>query len=269
MSANILGNGFHLSLAIGQHLWTDLFSEALPVQVGKGHFDVNEQLRPYAALLGEQLGGQVKQLAARTPPLLAPPVEKIKNRYGARLEGLAQRLRTRTQDVVKLEGDWNIHITREGSRFTYSPGAVTVSARFKLVAEGTLNIDHGRFVFPFTVERFVRGSFTLGDLRFEKGKSGLVGTIRDIHLELGEHPVIKTAEVWVDRLVDAKVAAYKELTLLQIGQINKSLEEALGQLKFMAQIDSVNVEINDANLLLQVNFLFQQKLQATLERVGR
>lgn len=262
MNANLLGSsGFHLSLAIGQHLWTDLFSEALPVQVGTGHFNVNEQLKPYIAMLGEQVGIQAKQLAAKTPPLLAPPVEKLKSRFGDRVQNRLNQLRARTQDIVQLDGDWTIHITREGSRFAYSPGAVTVSARFKLVAEGNVNFDHGRLMVPYKVERFVRGSFTLADIRFDKAKGGLVGNIRDMHLELGEHPVIKTAEVWVDKLLEKKLADYKSLTLLQVAQINQSLGEALGQLKFMAQIDNVNVDINDSNIVLQVNFAFQQKAQ--------
>lgn len=262
MSQNLLGSsGFHLSLAIGQHLWTDLFSEALPVQIGTGHFNVNEQLKPYIAMLGAQVGGQMQQLAARTPPLLAPPVEKLKSRFGDRVQRRLEQLRARTKDIVQVDGDWTINITREGSRFTYSPGAVTVSARFKVVAEGNINVDHGRMMVPYKVERFVRGSFTLGDIKYDKNKGGLVGSIRDLHLELGEHPLIKTAEVWADKLVEAKLKDYKELTLLQVAQINQTLGDALGQLKFMAQIDNVNVEVNDSNLVLQVNFAFQQKAQ--------
>lgn len=259
MPPNLFGNGFHLSLAIGQHLWTDLFSEALPVQLGTGHFNVNDQVRPYLALLGEQVEGQVKQLASHTPPLLAPPVERLKGRFGTRVEARLARLRSRFQDVVQVQGDWTLHIVRDGSRFTYSPGAVTVSARFRGVATGTIDIDHGRLIIPYELERFVRGSFTLGDVRYERAKGGLVGSIKDLHFELGEHPLVRTAEVWVDKLVEKKLSAYKELTLLQVAQINRSLEEALGQLKFNAQIENVKVEITDANLVLQVNLGFSQK----------
>jgi hypothetical protein len=265
MTPNLLtGSGFHLSLAIGQHLWTDLFSEALPVKVAGGHYNVNEQLRPVMALLGTQVNSQMKLLAARTPPLLAPPVEKLRTRFGDRVTRRLAQVRHAAGETVKVEGDWHLHITREGSRFTYSPNAVTVSARIKVVAEGTDDVANGRLRIPYKLERFVRGSFTLGDVRFDKNRAGLIGNIRDLHLELGEHPLIKTAEVWIDKLIDTRLAAFKEVTLLKVGQINDSLEQALGQMRFMAQLDDVGVQITDNNLVLQVNFAFRQKQQLAM-----
>jgi hypothetical protein len=263
MNPNLLtSSGFHISLSIGQHLWTDLFSEALPVQVQGGKFNVNEQLRPVIALLGDQMGAQVRQLAAKTPPLLAPPVEKLRSRFGERIDQRLKSLRHRAGDMVKIDGNWTLHITREGSRFSYSSQAISVSARIRAVAEGTIDIANGRRKVPFKLERFLRGSFTLANIHYDKHKGGLIGNVRDLHLELGDHPLIKTAEVWIDRLIENKLARFKEVTLMQVGQINQSLEQALGQLRFMASIDDVGVEINHSNLVLQVNFMFKQKQQA-------
>lgn len=260
MNPNLLASsGFHISLSIGQHLWTDLFSEALPVQVQGGKFNVNEQLKPVLAMLGEQVGQQAKLLAAHTPPLLAPPVEKLRSRFGDRIDQRLKSLRRRASEAVKIDGNWTLHITREGSRFSYSAQSITVSARIRAVAEGTIDVANGRRKIPFKLERFVRGSFTLGNVHYDKVKGGLVGGIRDLHLELGDHPVIKTAEVWIDRLLETRLAKFKDVTLLQVAQINQSLEQALGQMRFMAAIDDVGVEINDSNLVLQVNFLFKQK----------
>jgi len=259
MNASVLGSGFHLSLAIGQHLWTDLFSEALPVRVAGGRYNVNERLQPVISMLGSQMGAGVRQIAARTPPLLAPPVEKLKSRFGSRIDRRLEALRARANDVVKVEGQWRLDITREGSRFLYTSQAITVSARIRATADGTVDIGHGRYKIPFKLQRHIRGSFTLANVRFEKSKGGLVGDVKDLHLELGDHPLIKTAEVWVDRLIEKKLSDYKEITLLKVAQINNSLEQALGQMKFMASIEDVRVEINDSTLMLQVNFAFKHK----------
>jgi len=255
----LTSSGFHLSLNIGQHLWTDLFSEALPVQVGTGIYNVNDRLRPVFALLGDQMNSQVRLLASKAPPQLAPPVERFRSRFGARIDRRLQQLRKGASEAVKVSGTWHLNITREGSRFTYGDQALTVSARIRAVADGTIDIANGRRKIPFKVERYLRGSFTLGDVRYDKNKAGLVGKIRDLHLELGDHPLIKTAEVWIDRLIDKKLSDYKDVTLMKVGQINQSLEQALGQLKFMASIEDVGVEINDTNLVLQVNFNFRPK----------
>jgi len=264
MNPNLLaGSGFHLSLAIGQHLWTDLFSEAFPLQVTGGEYDVNEQLRPLLSQLGTRMNSQMRQLAARTPPLLAPPVERLRHRFGDRVKTRARGLRKRVSEGARINGTWNLNITREGSKFSYGNQSLTVSARVRAVADGTIDIGHGRIRRPFQLQRDLRASFTLQNVRYDKNKGGLVGSIRDMHLELGEHPVIKAAEVWVDRLLDSKLAKYREVTLLQVAQINKSLEDALGQVKFMAAIDDVGVTIDDSNLVLQVNFVFNRKQQVT------
>lgn len=259
---NILGSGFHFQVAFGQHLWNDLFSAALPVQVGGGQFDLTTQTAKALGLVEAQLGQQLKLVSDRTQPLLPPPLQDLKSRYSPQLLGRLKsgrdRLARRVRETVKVDGDWTLHVTREGTRFQYTPDAVSVSAQIKAVADGSIKIQGAAREIPFRVERMVRGSFDLRDVRYDRGRQALQGNLRNLHLELGQNPAIKLAERWIDKALAAKLGNFNPVPMLKIGQINEQLSQALGSLHMAASIDDVAVEINESQLQLKVNFAFKR-----------
>ena len=261
---NLLSSGFHFQVALGQHLWNDLFSAALPVQVGGGKFDVTSHADQVVKMLEDQVGGQVKLLSDKTEGRLPKSVEDLKGRYAPKLR---QQLRlsrdkavSRLQENVKFDGDWTLHVTQEGTKFSYAPDGLGVSAQIKAVADGrvALILPQGTREIPFKLERMVRGSFELKHIAFDRTKGSLMGTIRNLHLELGQSPVIKFAERWIDKALAAKLGAFNPLPMLKVAQINESLSSALGNLQMAASIDDVAVEITESQLVMKVNFLFKR-----------
>lgn len=259
---NILGSGFHFQVSLGQHLWNDLFSAALPVQVGTGQFDLTTQTAKALGLLEAQLGNQVKLISERTRPMLPPPIEDLRSRYSPRLKSRLRsgrdKLARRVKETVQVDGDWTLHVTQEGTSFRYSPEAVSVSAQIRAVADGAIKIQGASRDIPFRVERMVRGSFDLGDVRYDRTKQALLGNLRNLHLELGQNAAIKLAERWIDKALASKVGAFGPIPMLKVGQINQQLSQALGNLQMAAAIDDVAVEINESQLQLKVNFKFQR-----------
>lgn len=261
-AGNLLGSGFHFQVAFGQHLWNDLFSAALPMQVGGGQFDLTTQGATLMRLAEQQLGSQIHLLSDRAQPLLPPPLQELKSRYSPRLktrlrEGrdkVAQRMR----EAVKVDGDWTLHVTPEGTRFRYDPAGLSVSAQIRAVADGKLTIQGAPEPWPFKLERLVQGSFDLRDIRYDRTRQCLQGSLRNLHLELGQNAAIKLAERWIDKALGAKVGAFNPVSMLKIAQINDSLAQALGNLHMAAAIDDVVVDISENQLVLKVNFVFRR-----------
>lgn len=265
MSTNpsLLSSGFHFQVAFGQHLWTDLFSNALPVQVGGAPFDLTDQTWQALGLLENQVGNQIKLLSARTQPRLPPPVQEFSSRVLPRLKQEVKRRRDqlteKAKDAVKVDGKWSLHVTREGTHFDYLPGALHVSAQIKAVADGTIHIKGNPKEYPFHLERLLRGSFTLGNVRYDRQKQSLLGTLDNLHLELGQNQVVKMGEKLIDKLLAEKVGKFNPIPMLKVDQINQSLGDALGALQMMAAIDDVAVDISDNQLVLKVNFMFKRQ----------
>lgn len=255
-----LPDGYHLSLSISQNLWTDLLGEALPIQVGQGEFDAVEATSRLLHTAEDQVRGLLTTVEERIDeaPVLGNPVVKVARERAVAVAkrgraGLSRRLR----DAVQVRGSWKARIAKDGSRFTYRDGGVTLDARAEVEVSGRAILFGDQFEVPFTITRAIDGSATLEDVRFDRGRKQLEGDIRGVSLSLGDSLPMRLLKRVGDRLLAQQVDRFNPLPLIPASTLEGMFTPGSGPLRMSAGIDDLHLGINQNDLTLSVRFAFK------------
>ena len=246
---------YHLSLSIGHGLWTDLVSSALPLQVADGAFD-----------LGKAVYRGVKQLQVRqkVSALLEdrssnPKVKEAKNKISSIWQKNKGEVYKYLNEMLRVEGDWQVFLDREGTDFKYSTQKIGVDAHVKAVLHGKAFLLKDNVELPFHIEKRLGASCSLGDIRFDKGQSAVVGTVQYPMLDLGDHVVLQVLNEAIAKLLSKQVERFSSVPLVPKDQLEEAIAPAGGPLKLQLNIEDVRIEVNDNDLSLKVKFGFSQK----------
>ncbi len=249
-----LPDGFHLSFSISRSLWADLLGEALPIQVGSGDFDVVTQAR--GLLTGVE--SQISQMKLLESPKVPPVAAAAGVRALSALKKARDVVSRKVDDWVKLSGTWKVNVSRDGSAFVYGNNGVTLNARVVATAEGKAVLLNNQFELPFTLEKAVDGTVTLGEVHFDRNSKSLQGRVKNLGVDLGEHLVFRTLKPYIDRLLEEKVASkVNPLTMLKGEQLENLITPGQGPLKLAAGISDLLVTVDDDRLTLSVKFAFK------------
>jgi hypothetical protein len=260
MAPKQLPDGYHLALSVSQQLWTDLLGEALPIQVGQGDWDLVEQ----GKRLLEAAETQVKGLLGGVEQKLdEAPV--VGGRVGRRLRGGLRSVarkgadvaRGRLKDAVAVRGKWRARVSKDGSRFSYHDGGVTLDARAVLEIEGRALLFGEQFEIPFTLSRNVDGTASLEDVSFSRDRKQLEGSVKKVSLSLGNSLPMRVLKLVGDRVLEQQVQKINPVPLIPGSTLEKIILPAEGPLKLSASIDDLNVGINQKDLTLSVRFAFK------------
>ena len=180
-------NGYHLSLSLSRELWSDLLHAALPVTLAEGEFDLVGQAREGLRQLGvrERVAGLLED--RRPPELIVRAGDRARRAWRSRKPAIYKRL----ADVLRVEGTFRVELDDVGSQFRYAEQAVGADAFVKAVVEGTIYFLRENVEIPFTLEKRVGASVTLGDIRFDRGQQAIIGSLQDLALHLGDGAVLE------------------------------------------------------------------------------
>lgn len=255
-----LPDGYHLSLSISQSLWADLLGEALPIQVAQGGFDLVEQGRKLLHAAEDQvrglLTGTVEKLED-APVLRNPAVRSARGRvraFARRGRDVASRS---FREAVKINGKWRARVSRDGSRFSYHDGGVTLDARAVFEVDGKVILFTDRFEIPFVLARDLRATASLGEVGFNRGRKQLEGRLGDVSVSLGESLPLRLLKVLADRLIERQIEKLNPLKLIPASTLEGLLSPGSGPLRFSAGIEDLNVGINENDLTLSIRFAFK------------
>ena len=260
MALKALPDGYHISLSVSQNLWSDLLGQALPIQVGTGDFAVVEQSRNLLHMAEDQVKGllnDVQEKMDEAPVLSAPPVKSLR----ARLKGIAKKGRkvvsARGRESVRVTGKWRADVAKEGSRFTYQEGGVTLDARVSMEVEGKAVLFGDQFEIPFRVGHSVDGAASLVGVGFNRDRRQLEGSLAGISLSLGRSLPLRLLKVLADRLIEQQIDRFNPLPLIPSNTLESMVLPAQGPLKMSAGIEDLHVGIDGQDLTLSVRFDFR------------
>jgi len=256
----LLPDGYHLSLSISQQLWADLLGEALPIQAGSGEFDLLEEGRKLLHAAEDQVRGLLTGVEERideAPVLGNPAVKSVRSR----VRSLARRGRRSTsrrlRESFKVQARWRAHVSRDGSRFSYHDGGVTLDARAVLELDGTALLFGEQFEVPFAIRRYLDGTASVNDVVFNRDLKRLEGRLGEVSLTLGDSLLLRLLKLVGDRVLEQQVKKLNPLPLIPGASLEEMFSPARGPLRFTAGIDDLHLGINENDLCLSVRFAFK------------
>jgi hypothetical protein len=260
MATLALPDGYHLSLTISQSLWADLLGEALPIQVGSGEFDLIDTGRKLLEAAESQVKGLLEGATDRmdeTPVLGSAVVKGVRGKVRGLAKRSARFARNRVKESVKVNGRWRARVSREGSRFSYHDGGVTLDARAVFEVEGKAVLFRDQFEIPFSIGRGVDATASLNDVHFNKDRKQLEGSIGSVSLSLGNSLPLRLLKVVADRVIEKQIQRFNPLPLIPGKTLENMITPGEGPLKLSAGIDDLHVGINENDLTLSIRFAFK------------
>lgn len=259
-AAPLLPEGYHLALSISQKLWVDLLSEALPIQVGEGDFDLIEGGRKLLHAAEDQVKGLLTGVEDRMDEgrVLGNPVFRtVGGGVRALARGGRRRASRRIRDLVKIQGRWRARVSRDGSRFSYHEDGVTLDARAVVELEGRAILLGDQFEIPFTMSRNVDGTASLNRVGFHRGRKQLEGRLEAVSLSLGDSAPMRIVKLVGDRLLERQVGRLNPVPLVPADKFERMIMPSDGPLRLAAGIEDVQIGINQTDLTLAVRFAFK------------
>lgn len=254
MAQQRIGESYDFSMSIGKSLFTKLLGEALPMEVKKGPFNLTENLRDAARQL------QVKEkvaglLEGPQNEALVRVKDRAKDVWGSRREQVYQTI----DRLVRIEGDWEVHIDDEGSEFKFSEQKLGLEAHALLVAHGTATLLDRNIEIPFRVEKRLGAEVGLGDVHYDPQQQAIVGNVKDVGIDLGENILLRIANDIIGKLIETKaLAQVNPLTVLPKRQVDEALAGATAAIKLKMEVTDILLDINDEYVTLKVKFGFEQ-----------
>lgn len=248
-----IAEDFHFSMSIGKGLFTELISAALPMKLSGGEFNLTQQLRDAARQL------QVKEKVAgllegpENTALLAVR-DKARDMWGSRREQVYDAM----DKLIRVEGDWEIQLDREGSEFHYGQQEIGAEAYFKLVASGRAHFLQSNFELPFVIERRVGAEIGLGNVRYDQGKQAVVGDLQNVGMDFGDNLFLKLLNDIAYKIAEQQIGRFNPVPILPKAQLDDLVGGAGSALKLKMEVTDVLLEIGEERMTLKVKFGFTQ-----------
>jgi hypothetical protein len=247
-------NGYHLSLSLSRELWNDLLGAALPVKIYGGDFDLADNTRA----LVKQL--QVRERVAGLLEDRKPPAALVQVRDRARVvwhkrkPGIYRRL----NDTIRVEGKYEVKLDDLGSQLSYGSQQVGADAYLKGTATGTLFLLKENVEIPFTIEKRLGVSVTLGDIHYDRGQQAVIGSLKDLGLHLGDHAVLQLLARLGEYLLEQQLPRVNPVPILKRTQVDEMVGGLGGPLKMKMGVADLDLEVTPTDLTLSVRFGFTQ-----------
>ncbi len=251
--AKAIAEDFHFSMSIGKGLFTELLSAALPRQLVGGEFNLSEQLRDAARQLQvkEKVVGLLE--GPENPALL-----KVRDKARDVWSGRRMQVYDALDRVIRVEGDWEIVLDREGSEFHYGEQEIGAEAYFRLIASGRANLLQSNLELPFVIERRIGAELGLGNVRYDPSQHAIVGDLKDFGVDFGDHLFFKLLNDIVYKVMEQQVGRFNPVTVLPKAQLDELVGGAGTALKLKMEVTDVMLEIGEERMTLKVKFGFTQ-----------
>ncbi len=252
--AKQIGDGYHLKFTIGKALWNDLFGVGLPFEVGKGSFDLVQQVRVGVRQLGvrERVRGLLEDRNVQLPTVVVRGKDAAARVWSNRRETVWRVV----DELVKVQGDWQVVVDREGSDFKYASQRFGVEAHVKAVATGKLYLLRENIEIPFVLEKRIGAEAALADIRYDRDKRALIGHLQDVEVDLGESFVLQMLSRGVERLLAEQVGKVNPVPILRKDQVEEMVSPAGGPLRVKMGVEDVALDVTDEEMTLKVRFGF-------------
>lgn len=247
-------NGYHLSLSLSRELWSDLLTAALPVKIYDGEFDLAANTRSLVKQLQvrERVAGLLED--RKPPAALVRAKDRARAVWHRRKEGVYRRM----NDAVRLEGTYRVELDDMGSQFRYGTQKVGADAYLKGIAEGKLFLLKENVELPFTIEKRLGVSVTLGDIHFDRERQAIIGSLQDLGMHLGDNAALQLVARLGEYLLEQQLPRVNPVPILKRAQVEEMVGGLGGPLKMKMGVDMLDLAVTEDDLTLSVRFGFSQ-----------
>ena len=179
-------------------------------------------------------------------------------------DGRREQVLSFFEEMIRVEGEWELEVDRDGTDFHYGDQTIGAEATFKLSAKGTARLLKENLELPFDLSKRIGAEVHLRDIKYDKETGRIVGYLRGLSLKLGDHPVWRLVEDASGKLIDQQADRFNPVPILQSEQIEGILKPAAGALNMTMDIDDLALDVGPEYMTLRVRFGFAQK-QLTVE----
>ena len=250
-----LSDGYHFSFSLGRSLFSDLLGTALPISVKKGEFELADGIRNVMGQLQvrEKVAGLLEDRGEESR------LVKAKDRAMSLWDGRREQVLSFFEEMIRVEGEWELEVDRDGTDFHYGEQTIGAEATFKLSAKGTARLLKENVELPFDLSKRVGAEVHLRDITYDRETGRIVGYLRGLSLKLGDHPLWRLVEDASGKLIDQQADRFNPIPILQSEQIEGILEPAAGALNMTMDIDDLALDVGPEYMTLKVKFGFAQK----------
>lgn len=245
----------HLSLSLGHGLWEELLRQALPVRIVDGEFDALRAARGAVRRLElrERVVGLIED--RRPPERLVALGRRVRGAWRDRREGVVKRV----DELVRVNGTWRVELDDAGTALRYGEQKVGADAFLRGTAEGTIHLLRENVEIPFRVSRRIGASVTLDDIHFAADRDAVVGSLRDIGVDIGEARLLQLASRLVERVVEPQLAGVGPIQILSRDQVEGLVGPLGGPLRMHMGVERMELLVTEHALTLEVRFGFTQR----------
>lgn len=257
-------SGAHLTLGLSRDLWNELLAAALPIRLAEGNVD----LRSLA-------GGAVRQigLRQRVRGLLADQRTPASvKRFGERARGAWNKRRAdvirRAEEVVRVKASWRVELDDLGTELRYGKQRVDADAYARGTLEGTVWLLRENLEIPFVFERRIGAAIAVADIRYDRGRKAVVGSLQDIGLYVGDHAVLQLLARIGETLLEQQLPRVNPLPILERDRVTEMVGGLGGALKLDLGVEHVDLKVDEDELRLEIRFGFTRAQLTDEERSG-
>lgn len=253
-----MADAHHLSLSLSRELWNELLAAALPVRIAGQPYDVARQVREAVGRLAvrQRVRGLIED--QRAPEVL----RRVRELWHEQRDALFDRL----DEVVRIEGEWEVELDSFGTNLAYGSQKVTAGAYVRGLLTGHVHLLRDNVMVPFRLERRVGASVALGDIHYDRSHDAVVGHLQDLTLFLSEdNALIKVLAQAIGTMLDQQLPRSGPVTLLRRAQVEEMVGPMGGSLQMRLGVDDLNLVVDEGQMTLKVRFGFVREGPAELE----
>lgn len=245
-------SGPHLSLALSRELWNELLNAALPIHLAGGDVSLREAAKGAVKQLGvrQRVRGLLED--TRTPTAVKKAGDRAREAWRKRRGGLIRR----AEQLVRVEGSWRVELDDLGTELRYGKQRVDADAYARGVLEGTVWLLQENLEIPFVFERRIGASVALGDIRYDRSRKAIVGSLQDIGLYVGDHAVLQLLSRIGEAVLEQQVPRANPVTILERERVSEMVGPMGGALKLNMGVESIDLRVDDDELKLEIRFGF-------------
>ena len=245
-------SGPHLSLSLSRELWNELLGAALPVHIAEGEVSLRQAARGAVKQLGlrRRVHGLLED--KRTPQAVRKVGDRARDLWHRRRAGLIDR----AEQVVRVEGSWRVELDDLGTELRYGKQRVDADAYVRGILEGTVWLMQENLEIPFVFERRIGASVALADIRYDRGRKAIVGSLKDVGLYVGDHAVFQLLARIGEAALEQQVPRANPVTILERERVSEMVGPMGGALKLNMDVDEIDLRVDDDELKLEIRFGF-------------
>lgn len=253
----------HLSLSLSRELWNELLTAALPIQLAGGELDLRQAARGAVAQLGvrRRVVGLLED--KRTPAAVKKVGDRARDAWRARRPGLVKR----AEQLVRVEGTWRVELDDLGTELRYGKQRVDADAYARGILEGTVWLLQENLEIPFVFERRLGASVALADIRYDRSKKAVVGSLSDLGLYVGDHAVLQLMARIGEAVLAQQLPRANPVTILERDRVAEMVGPMGGALKLNMGVETIDLRVDQDELKLEIRFGFTRK-QLTDEEIA-